>query len=125
MITDFDDQPMKMSPLAVNCSRERSHTAAMSKPPLGLSGSMTTVPLKSWLLRGRLTIMRVVNGIPVQPEVAAGGDGGTIRIPAGGDAERLPTPEKKNSSMTYPRGTGSWTSKPSMANPKLSGVEGI
>src|ERR1044071_1785078 len=35
----------------------------------------------------------------------------------------LPTPDKKNSSMTGPRGTGSWTSKPSIPNPKLSGVE--
>jgi hypothetical protein len=83
MITDLDDQPMKMSPLAVNCSRERSHTAAMSNPPLGLSGSITTVPLKSRSRLGRLTIIRVVYGMFVQPEVAAAGHGDTTRIPVG------------------------------------------
>ena len=74
---------MKMSPLRTNCWRPRSHTAAMSNPPLGLSGSTITVPLNSAARLGRLIRNRVVYGMPVQPDVAAGGHGDTTRMPLG------------------------------------------
>ena len=91
-------QPTKTSPLRTKYGHERSHTAAMSNPPDGLSGSITTVPLNLLGSCGRFTSIRVVYGMFVQPNGwVLAGQGVTTLMPVGVYSYKLPVPDMKYS----------------------------